>query len=67
LRRRRLAGLEGWLADRFHQHRGNCDVVRQDLMREHGLLVSLRTLERAAAPRRRRDPPGGALEPAAVS
>jgi hypothetical protein len=55
------------LAKPIRQHRGNCDVVRQDLMREHGLLVSLRTLERAAAPRRRRDPPGGALEPAAVS
>ncbi|MGD0719886.1 MAG: IS21 family transposase [Roseiarcus sp.] len=51
-RRGRLAGLEGWVADRFRQHRGNCDVVRQDLMREHGLLVSLRTLERAAAPLR---------------
>ena len=51
-RQRHLAGLESWLAERFHQHRGNCDVVRQDLAREHGLAVSLRTLERALAPLR---------------
>jgi len=36
-----------WLRERFLQHRGNCDVVRQDLMREHGLDVSLRTVQRA--------------------
>src|SRR6266511_991624 len=38
-----LAGLEGWLAERFRQHRGNADVMRQELEREHGLRVSLRT------------------------
>jgi transposase len=48
----RLAGLETWLAERFRRHRGNCDVLRQDLAREHGLVVSLRTLERATAPLR---------------
>ncbi len=47
-----LAGLETWLAERFRQHRGNADVVRQDLAREHGLSVSLRTVERAVAPLR---------------
>src|SRR5687767_2963732 len=51
-RRRRLDGLEGWLAERFRRHRGNCDVVRQDLAREHGIVVSLRTIERAVAPLR---------------
>jgi len=51
-RQRRLAGLERWLSERFRQHRGNCDVVRQDLVREHGIVVSLRTLERAVAPLR---------------
>lgn len=51
-RRRRLDGLEDWLKERFRRHRGNCDVVRQDLLREHGLTVSLRTVERAAAPLR---------------
>ena len=35
-----LAGLEGWLAERFRQHRGNADVVRQELAREHGIRVS---------------------------
>lgn len=38
-----------WLQDRFFQHHGNCDVVRQDLQREFGLDVSLRTVERAVA------------------
>lgn len=47
-----LDGLEGWLAERFRQHRGNADVVRQDLAREHGIVVSLRTVERAVAPLR---------------
>jgi len=44
-----LDDLVGWLQQRFLQHRGNCDVVRQDLMREHGLEVSLRTVQRAVA------------------
>ena len=47
-----LAALTDWLADRFRQHRGNADVVRQDLRREHGITVSLRTVERAVAPLR---------------
>ncbi len=51
-RRSRLEGLDGWLGERFRQHRGNCDVVRQDLAREHGIEVSLRTVERAVAPMR---------------
>jgi transposase len=42
-----------WLQERFFQHRGNCDVVRQDLLREFGLDVSLRTVERAVAHLRR--------------
>lgn len=52
-RPRVLDGLEDWLAERFRQHRGNADVVRQELAREHGLVVSLRTVERAVAPLRR--------------
>lgn len=51
-RRCRLDGLDGWLAERFQRHRGNADVVRQDLAREHGITVSLRTVERAVAPLR---------------
>jgi transposase len=52
-RERRLQGLEAWLGQRLQQHRGNADVVRQDLAREHGVSVSLRTVERAVAPFRR--------------
>lgn len=42
-----------WLADRLRRHRGNADVVRQDLARELGIEVSLRTVERAVEPLRR--------------
>ena len=51
-RQKSLEGLEGWLAEQFRKHRGNADVVRQELAREHGLVVSLRTVERAVAPMR---------------
>lgn len=47
-----LDGLDDWLAERFWRHRGNADVVRQDLARERGVSVSLRTVERAVAPLR---------------
>src|SRR4051794_17863230 len=43
----KLDGLEAWLADRFCRHAGNADVVRQELLTEKGILVSLRTVERA--------------------
>jgi transposase len=46
-RRKRLDGLEDWLRERFIRHRGNADVVRQDLLAEQGLAVSPRTLQRA--------------------
>ncbi len=42
-----------WLAERLRQHRGNADVVRQDLKRELGVSVSLRTVQRAVEPLRR--------------
>lgn len=48
-----LGKLGPWLAERLQRHHGNADVVRQDLEREHGLVVSLRTVERAVAPLRR--------------
>ena len=50
----RLDGLEGWLEERMAQHRGNADVIRQELLREHGTEVSLRTVERAVQPLRQR-------------
>ena len=52
-RSRALAGQEAWLAERFRRHQGNADVVRQELAAEHGIAVSLRTVERAVAPLRR--------------
>ena len=42
-----------WLAERLRRHRGNADVVRQDLQRELGISVSLRTVQRAVEPLRR--------------
>jgi transposase len=48
-----LAGRGDWLAEHFRQHRGNADVVRQELAREHGIVVSLRTVERAVRELRR--------------
>ncbi len=48
-----LSGLDGWLEERFLRHRGNAEVVRQDLKRELSIDASLRTVERAVAPHRR--------------
>jgi transposase len=45
-RPRTLAGLEDWMAERFRRHAGNADVVRQELEREKGIRLSLRTVER---------------------
>lgn len=41
-----------WLEQRLRQHKGNADVVRQELQREFGIAVSLRTVQRAVAPMR---------------
>lgn len=51
-RRKLLDGHEDWLRERFVRHRGNADVVRQDLLSEKGLAVSRRTLQRALLPYR---------------
>jgi transposase len=51
-RAKALDGLEAWLAERFHRHAGNADVVRQELLAERGIAVSLRTVERAVAKER---------------
>ena len=51
-RPKRLDGLEGWLRERLIRHRGNADVVRQDLLAERGVAVSRRTLQRAVQPYR---------------
>jgi transposase len=52
-RSKQLDGLSEWLRERFRQHAGNADVVRQELLREKNISVSLRTVERAVAPLRR--------------
>lgn len=52
MRAKTLGGYEDWLRERFLRHRGNADVVRQDLFAEKGLAVSLRTLQRAVMPYR---------------
>jgi transposase len=48
-----LAEHGAWLTERFRRHRGNADVVRQELAAELGITVSLRTVERAVAHLRR--------------
>ena len=50
----KLAGLDEWLEERLFRHRGNAEVVRQDLENELSIGVSLRTVERAVVPHRRR-------------
>ena len=41
----KLEEQEAWLQERFLRHRGNAEVVRQDLLRERSIDVSLRTVE----------------------
>jgi transposase len=51
-RRKLLDGLDDWLRERLRLHRGNADVVRQELGTEKGIVASLRTVERALSPYR---------------
>lgn len=37
-----LRGHEDWLHEKFFQHGGNADVIRQELESEKGIAVSLR-------------------------
>ena len=52
VRTKLLDDHEDWLRERFIRHRGNADVLRQDLLAEKGLAVSRRTLQRAVQPYR---------------
>ena len=52
-RGKKLSGQESWLKERFARHHGNADVIRQELAAEKGVVVSLRTIERAVEPFRR--------------
>jgi transposase len=51
-RKKLLDGLDDWLREQLRSHRGNADVVRQELTSEKGIVASLRTVERALAPYR---------------
>ncbi len=44
-RRTAFDGLDDWLRERFFQHGGNADVVRQELASEHGIVIGLRSVE----------------------
>ena len=47
-----LEEYESWLREQFRQHRGNAAVVQRELKREHGIDVTLRTVQRAVKPLR---------------
>jgi transposase len=51
-RKKLLDGHEAWLRERFRRHRGNADVVRQELAAEKHIVASLRTVQRALEPYR---------------
>lgn len=51
-RKKMLDGLDDWLRERFIRHRGNADVVRQELLAEKGIAASPRTLQRTLQPHR---------------
>jgi transposase len=45
VRRTAFDGLDEWLRERFFRHGGNADVVRQELAREHGIVIGLCSVE----------------------
>jgi transposase len=49
VRKKLLDGHEAWLRTRFRQHRGNADVVRQELAAEKGIKASLNWISRRRA------------------
>ena len=49
-----LSDLGPWLEAEFIKHHGNCDVLRQELKRQHGMDVNIRTIQRAVKPLRTR-------------
>lgn len=52
MRAKKLDGLDDWLRERFIRHRGNADVVRQELLAEKDIAVSPRTMQRTLQPYR---------------
>ena len=51
-RRKKLEGLDQWLEEAFYLHKGNAAVVRQELIRQHQIVVNPSTVERAVKPYR---------------
>jgi len=47
---KRLDALEVWLEEMFYLHKGNAEVIRQELVRQHNIQANLRTIERAVKP-----------------
>lgn len=52
-RKAALDSLDDWLETTFFQHKGNAAVVLQELKKQHGIEVNLRTVQRAVEPLRR--------------
>lgn len=59
-------GLDDWLRERFFRHDGSADVVRQELPSEQGIVIGLRSVEKAQkrATVRFETPPGRRLRAA---
>jgi transposase len=45
-----LDGHREWLQQQFEQHHGNAEVLRQELLKQKGIRVSQRTVERVVQP-----------------
>jgi transposase len=54
-RQKTLRELSGWLNEAFRRHNGNAEVLRQELVAQHQIKVSLRTVERAVQLFRRQE------------
>ena len=54
IKKTRLHELLEWLEEALKRHKGNAEVVRQELIEQHGIALSLRTIERAVRPFRQR-------------
>ncbi len=53
-RMKKLEALDIWLEEMFNLHKGNAEVIRQELVRQHNIQANLRTIERAVKPFRQR-------------
>jgi uncharacterized protein YjcR len=42
---KKLDALDIWLEEMFHLHKGNAEVIRQELVRQHQIQANLRTVE----------------------